>query len=612
MSDTFLKPIDFVEIAATPTNPPAGYRRIYSKTDGFTYQLTSAGVETRIDNAAASGGSLLVQDEGSTITTAASSINFVGGGISASAVGTDVTVTMPTPPTPANAAPPAIGVASSTGTTTTEYALEDHTHAHGNQTTPSHHAVATTGANGFMSSTDKTKLDGISTGAQVNQNAYSIITGNTGTASADTPADTIAITGTQGITTQMTDTPDGLVISNSDRGSTAVADHMLDPDAHPQYANVNTFRTIAVSGQSNVVADTTTDTLTLVAGTNITITTDAGTDSITINAAGGGGGTPAGATTNIQFNNAGAFGADSDFSWNSTTNTLLLSGADTGIVFTGITTEPTSPTAGTARLYAKDIAGRIVPKWVGPSGFDYPIQSSIANNNISVWKGGATLVAATFATVIGSMPYTSLSPVAPTIPTLAATNLKTQTRRSVISTSATAGTLAYIRGSQVRMWRGNAAGLGGYYLVHRFALATLVAGMRVFAGVQDLVANPTNIDPTTSTTPGRIGLAINANSGNWNLVHNVTGTTPTIIALGANFPVNNTNLMELVLFAAPNGAGVGYRVTNLSGNLTVSGTISTNQPANTSFLIPTVWVTNNATAAACAIDFVSTYVETDF
>jgi len=49
----------------------------------------------------------------------------------------------------------------------------------------------------------------------------------------------------------------------------------------------NLFSTIAVSGQSNVVADTTTDTLTLVAGTNVTITTDAGTDAITINASGG-------------------------------------------------------------------------------------------------------------------------------------------------------------------------------------------------------------------------------------------------------------------------------------------------------------------------------------
>lgn len=50
----------------------------------------------------------------------------------------------------------------------------------------------------------------------------------------------------------------------------------------------NLFSTIAVSGQSNVVADSTTDTLTLVAGSNITLTTNATNDSITIEATGGG------------------------------------------------------------------------------------------------------------------------------------------------------------------------------------------------------------------------------------------------------------------------------------------------------------------------------------
>jgi hypothetical protein len=48
----------------------------------------------------------------------------------------------------------------------------------------------------------------------------------------------------------------------------------------------NTFTTIAVAGQSNVVADSNSDTLTLVAGTNITLTTNATNDSVTIAATG--------------------------------------------------------------------------------------------------------------------------------------------------------------------------------------------------------------------------------------------------------------------------------------------------------------------------------------
>lgn len=75
------------------------------------------------------------------------------------------------------------------------------------------------------------------------------------------------------------------------------------------------FKTIAVSGQSDVVADTAADTLTLVAGTNVTITTNAGTDTITINASGGSSGITIGTTTitsgtdtRILYDNAGVVG----------------------------------------------------------------------------------------------------------------------------------------------------------------------------------------------------------------------------------------------------------------------------------------------------------------
>ena len=59
------------------------------------------------------------------------------------------------------------------------------------------------------------------------------------------------------------------------------------------------FKTIAVSGQSDVVADSATDTLTFIAGSNMTITTNASGDSITFASSGGGGG---GGSTNRSVN----------------------------------------------------------------------------------------------------------------------------------------------------------------------------------------------------------------------------------------------------------------------------------------------------------------------
>tara|TARA_Y100000356_G_scaffold132237_1_gene137194 strand:+ start:465 stop:1898 length:1434 start_codon:yes stop_codon:yes gene_type:complete len=71
----------------------------------------------------------------------------------------------------------------------------------------------------------------------------------------------------------------------------------------PGGASQNLFDKIAVSGQSNVVADSATDTLTLVAGTNVTITTDANADSITINSTG---------TTDLNSLTAGVINTQND------------------------------------------------------------------------------------------------------------------------------------------------------------------------------------------------------------------------------------------------------------------------------------------------------------
>lgn len=270
--------------------------------------------------------------------------------------------------------------------------------------------------------------------------------------------------------------------------------------------------------------------------------------------------------------------------------------------------DPAAPAAGNLRIYAKDIAGRVMPKWVGPSGVDTPFQANLGFNRVALSTPTGTANCSTGATGLGS---TSTGAGTCTVPVLAATNLLTSVRRLSFSTGATAGTVTYQRQSQLQVWRGNAAGRGGFFYTVRFGLSTLAAGNRAFVGLSSSIANPTNVDPLTSPTIGRVGVAINLNTGNWNFVTNAVGAVPTVTPLGATMPVNNTDLYELVLHSAPNGTVIGWRVTNISTGAQVSGSAAANIPTNTTFLAPQFWLTNNATAAAAILDFSSWYLESD-
>ena len=93
----------------------------------------------------------------------------------------------------------------------------------------------------------------------------------------------------------------------------------------------NSFSTIAVAGQSSVVADTTADTLTLVAGTNVTITTNATTDTITISASGSG-------TASNSFSTIAVTGQSSVLA-DSATDTLTLVAGTNVTITTDATTD---------------------------------------------------------------------------------------------------------------------------------------------------------------------------------------------------------------------------------------------------------------------------------
>lgn len=136
------------------------------------------------------------------------------------------------------------------------------------------------------------------------------------------------------------------------------------------------FRTISVAGQSDIVADSTADTLTIVAGTNVTLTTNAATDTLTI-AASGGSATPAGSDTQVQFNNAGAFGASATFKFKLTpTPTLIF-----GDVLTGVDLIVASDTGVSGHVDGRNLIIN------GGDGFDNGASGNAAGGNLE-FSGG--------------------------------------------------------------------------------------------------------------------------------------------------------------------------------------------------------------------------------
>lgn len=96
MSDTYYNPLDLVELAVTPANPPAGFRRVYSKADGKLYQKTSGGVETQLDNVAGGGSAYTVVSVTTTTYTATATTGQNIILVNTTTAGANVTITIPT------------------------------------------------------------------------------------------------------------------------------------------------------------------------------------------------------------------------------------------------------------------------------------------------------------------------------------------------------------------------------------------------------------------------------------------------------------------------------------------------------------------------------------
>jgi hypothetical protein len=141
-------------------------------------------------------------------------------------------------------------------------------------------------------------------------------------------------------------------------------------------------------------------------------------------------------------------------------------------------------------------------------------------------------------------------------------------------------------------WRGNAAGLGGFYYRCRFSIASIGTTARV----QSIIGLSNTLTPAftnwvTDTTTPRVALCFDLTSaggvftGNWQMVE-CNGVAVTAHDLGANFTVNATDYLEVILSCAQNDTKISYTVNNLTSGASTSGILNATIPSNTTFLAP--------------------------
>lgn len=265
---------------------------------------------------------------------------------------------------------------------------------------------------------------------------------------------------------------------------------------------------------------------------------------------------------------------------------------------------PSTPPEDTSTLFALLVANRPLLHLVDSGGAVVPHQPAFWRRQISILapsSGGPVIFGLTNNTV-GASTFS--------LPTLASTNVLTAMRRMRWTSSASSGSTAGQRaGGQHLCWRGNAAGLGGFFFAVRAGTSTAVATQKLFIGLNDSLSGLLGgAEPSALTQCA--GFGYDGGQTTWRVLHNDGSGSATAVDLGANFPVNDSDIYDLFLWALPNGSAIYYQVDRLGTAHTASGTMSTDLPTNTTFLTEHCTIGNGSTASAVQIDVAKVYMET--
>ena len=313
--------------------------------------------------------------------------------------------------------------------------------------------------------------------------------------------------------------------------------------------------------------------------------------------------TAAGSNYQLQFNNNGVLGGDSDLTWNWTSNTLSL-GTNPQIQLSGVTSTPSAPGASTLQVYSQAISGKMQLMKMGPDGNPEGLQAALWQNNVVLWTPG--VAAGVFQGTSGS----TLGTAALVLPTT--TNLYTAMRRSTFASVVTTTNQQVGIRSENMFFRGAATSMGGFLFVCRFGLTTWTAGDRLFVGVTSGSTAVVTVQP--STVASTAGFCIEAGDTAITFLHTDGTPTATKDTISGQPTLANNNAYDAYIYCKPNDSVIYYRLDNaLTGTTLIDTSTTTTIPVNTTLLSAQCIMSNGANTVAgnATLGVNRMYVETN-
>lgn len=267
--------------------------------------------------------------------------------------------------------------------------------------------------------------------------------------------------------------------------------------------------------------------------------------------------------------------------------------------------KPAAPATDNLRWFARNRAGRALPHVLGPNATDVALQPALFGSSVYMWlPGAAATVSIAFGTTFTAR-NTGTS-AAQAHPTKASTNALTSMTRATFTTGTTATGSSGIQSTATVAWRGNAANLGGFFFFARFGVEVLTSDIRVLVGLSSTNAAITT-DP--STINNTIALTKDAADTTWQITaRSGSATTKT----NTGITITQGQILDFTLFAPPNAAFIGARVSNpLTGEILFETNLTANLPANNVFMYMHAQIMSTVTTTSKTLALNRMYCETD-